>query len=145
MAKYKLQFYKLQCWVFNFMSILATRCHSFTPLAPQLRWTEYNHRRICVSLVKLLWLIVHSWDFKDILKHLIGIEFPIMNLTRSTCCTCHWAWKSAHQAETKATWGARSCASGSEPGTERFTFASINWPKIQIFWVHIRGWTGDHP
>lgn len=47
-------------------------------------------------------MIIRSWDFKGILKHFTAIEFSVMSLRGSSCCTGHRAWKSAHRSSTCA-------------------------------------------
>lgn len=82
-------------------------------------------------------MIIHSWDFKGILRHFTAVEFPVVSLRRSTCCPCHWGWKSAHTGELQPvpTQGAQLLHSWSEPGTATVTSASINWLKNAIFCV----------
>lgn len=78
-------------------------------------------------------MIIHSWDFKDILKHLIGIEFPIMSLTRSTCCTRHRAWKSARRAETQAHTGSPAGAFvGESLGQQYSPFLPLIGSKVKF-------------
>lgn len=55
-------------------------------------------------------MIIRSWDFKGILKHFTAIEFSVMSLRGSSCCTGHRAWKSAHRFSTCAHTGSQAPA-----------------------------------
>lgn len=126
------------------MSTLATRCHSFIPLAPQLTWTQYNHHRIYVNFVEMLWLFTAE-NFKGILKHFTAMEFPVMSLRRSTCCTRHRAWKSAHQASTCAHTGSPAPAfMGMSLGQKHSPLLPLIGSKMQ-FSSSAQRWTGDCP